>query len=58
MLNPAKPFVELWYKISRYFPGYKLHLVPFEDKHEGILSEIKLPGEKFDFLTGVCDSKS
>ena len=55
LLNPAKPFMDLWYKVNQSFPDYKLHLVPFEDNHEGILSE-KL-GEKFDFLIGVCDSK-
>lgn len=32
--------------------------MPFEDNHEGILSEIKSLGEKFDFLIGVCDSKA
>lgn len=58
MLNPAKPFMDLWYKINNNFQGYKLHLVPFEDNHEGILSEIKKLGEKFDFLIGVCDSKA
>ena len=39
-------------------PEYKLHLVPFEDNHEGILSEIEKLGKKFDFLIGVCDSKA
>lgn len=58
MLNPAKPFMDLWYQINQSFSGYKLHLVPFEDDHEGILSEIKKLGEKFDFLIGVCDSKA
>lgn len=58
LLNPAKPFVDLWYKLNQEFPDYKLHLVPFEDNHEGILSEIKKLGKKFDFLIGVCDSKS
>lgn len=57
MLNPAKPFIDLWYKVNHSFPNYKLHLVPFEDNHEGILTEIKSLGEKFDFLIGVCDSK-
>lgn len=36
---------------------YRLHLVPFEDNHEGIVFEINNLGEKFDFLVGVCDSK-
>ncbi len=58
LLNPAKPFMDLWYKLNHNFPDYKLHLDPFEDNHEGILSEIKSLGVKFDFLVGVCDSKA
>ena len=58
LLNPAKPFMDLWYQVNKSFPDYKLHLVPFEDNHEGILSEIEKLGEKFDFLIGVCDSKA
>ncbi len=58
LLNPAKPFMDLWYHVNKNFLDYKLHLVPFEDNHEGILNEIKKLGEKFDFLIGVCDSKS
>lgn len=58
LLNPAKPFMDLWYRVNKDFPEYKLHLVPFEDNHEGILSEISQLGEKFDFSIGVCDSKS
>lgn len=58
LLNPAKPFMDLWYRMNQYFPEYKLHLVPFEDNHEGILSEIEKLGKKFDFLIGVCDSKA
>ena len=34
LLNPAKPFMDLWYKVNKDFPNYKLHLVPFEDDHE------------------------
>ena len=58
LLNPAKPFLDLWYQVNQDFSGYKLHLVPFDDDHNGILKEIALLGEKFDFLIGVCDSKS
>lgn len=57
LLYPAKAFMDLWHKVSSQFPDYKLHLVPFEDNHEGILSEIEQLGKKFDFLLGVCDSK-
>ena len=48
LLNPAKPFIDLWYRVNKNFPDYKLHLVPFEDDHEGILSEIEKLGEKFE----------
>lgn len=58
LLNPAKPFMDLWYQVNRDFTDYKLHLVPFEDNHEGIVSEIRKLGEKFDFLIGVNDSKT
>lgn len=58
LLNPAKPFMDVWYRVNKDFPDYKLHLVPFEDNHEGILSVIEKLGEKFDFLIGVCDSKA
>lgn len=57
LLNPAKPFMDLWYQVNKEFPDYKLHLVPFEDNHEGILNEIEQLGTKFDFLIGVCDSR-
>lgn len=57
LLNPAKPFMDLWYRVCSSFPDYKLHLVPFEDDHTGILSEISRLGEKFDFLLAVCDSR-
>ena len=57
LLNPAKPFMDLWYRVNHAFPAYKLHLVPFEDNHKGILAEIEQLGKKFDFLIGVCDSR-
>ena len=50
--------MDLWYTFNQSFSDYKLHLVPFEDDHKGILREIKELGEKFDFLIGVCDSKA
>ena len=57
ILNPCKPFMDLWYRVNQKFPGYKLHIVPFEDVHHGILSEISALGKNFDFLVGVCDSR-
>lgn len=56
MLNPCKPFMDLWSQINDDFSGHKLHIVPFKDDHKGILSEISALGEKYDFLVGVCDS--
>lgn len=57
LLNPARPFMDLWYSVSGLFPGFRLQLVPFEDSHETILDEITSLGDKFDLLIGVCDSK-
>ena len=57
LLNPARPFMDLWYRVGQRFPDYKLQLVPFGDDHDGILGEIGALGEKFDFFMGVCDSK-
>ena len=56
LLNPAKPFVDLWYKLNCNYCDYNLHLVQYQDDSEGILSEIKQLGSKIDFLVGVCDS--
>ena len=54
---PCRPFMDLWYRFCGHFPGYQLHLVPYEDDHQGILGEIGALGEKFDFLIGACDSR-
>ena len=58
LLNPCKPFIDLWTRLSPHFPGYRLNIVPFEDEHTNILTKISALGEKFDFLTGVCDSSA
>lgn len=58
LLNPVKPFMDLWYKVNGEFSEYKLHLVPFNDDSNGIISEIRKLGEKFDFLIGVCNSRT
>lgn len=57
LLNPAKPLMDLWYLVNDRFPGYKLHLVPFDDNHNDIVSIVASLGERFDFLVGACDSK-
>lgn len=57
ILNPCKPFMDLWYQVNDRFPGYRLHIVPFEDDHDGILEQLEALGQKFDFLIGPCDSR-
>lgn len=57
LLNPCKPFMDLWYTIAKDFPGYKLNIVPYDDKHQNILNEIESLGKKMDFIIGVNDSK-
>ena len=56
LLNPCKPFVDLWSRIEHRFPEYKLHIVPFDDDNEGILSVIRTLGKSNDFVVGICDS--
>lgn len=58
LLNPAKVFMDIWYEANQEFSDYKLHLVSFQDDHNGIVNEIEKLGEKFDFLVGVCNSKT
>lgn len=58
LLNPAKPLMDLWYLVNDRFPDYKLHLVPFDDNHNDIVTVIASLGKKLDFLVGACDSKT
>ena len=57
ILNPCKPFMDLWCKVNHQFPDYRLHIIPFEDDHRDILSGIYALGNKFDFMVAACDSK-
>lgn len=56
LLNPCKPFMDLWNEVSRDFPEFKISVVPFDDEHSGILSVIERIGTDFDIIVGVCDS--
>lgn len=58
LLNPCTIFMDLWREIGDAFPRYAVHIVPFEDARGGILAEIGALGDKFDFLTGACDSSA
>ena len=57
LLNPCKPFMDLWYSVSGKLPQFKISIVPFDDEHSGILSVIERIGADFDFIVGVCDSQ-
>ena len=57
ILNPCKLFMDVWYQVSDQFPSFKLQVIPYEDNHNEILSEISALGNKFDFLVAGCDSK-
>ena len=58
MLFPGTKFMELWYTLGESFKSFSLQLIPFDDSHENLMSEINAIGEKFDFIVGPCDSKS
>lgn len=47
--------MDLWHQISDDFPGYKVHIVPFEDDYTNILFGISAFGEKYDFLIKLYD---
>lgn len=57
LLNPCKPFMDIWNELSDEFSGFRIQIVPFDDNHTGILDIIGNIGKKFDFIVGVCDSK-
>lgn len=56
LLNPCKPFMDLWSEVSGSFPEFRISVVPFDDEHSGILSVIGRIGTDFDIIVGVCDS--
>lgn len=57
ILNPCKPFMDLWYQVNERFPGFRLQIIPFDDDHSDILEKVAALGEKFDFLIAACDSR-
>lgn len=56
LLNPSTPFMDLWQQASPKLPQYSLHIIPFDDRRDGILDEIERIGEKYDFLVAACGS--
>lgn len=58
LLNPAKPFVDIYYKLCSDFSDYNLNLISFEDDNKEIVKEVSKLGVKFDFLVGICDFRT
>ena len=58
MLNPCKPFMDLWNKASGAFPHLKVQVVPFDDTARGISDVIAQVGSSFDFIVGPMNSLS
>ena len=56
ILNPAMPFLDIWKRVSDDFPGFDLEMIPFDDDHSDIMSEVSQIGRKFDVFMGVSDS--
>ena len=57
LLNPCKPFMDLWYQLDREFSSYRLNIVPFRTTTTSILSKSQHSGKNLIFLIGVCDSQ-
>lgn len=56
LLNPCKPFMDLWRGLGERVSGFKIEVTPFDDDRAGILSVIARVGADFDFIVAVCDS--
>ncbi|MDE7288622.1 MAG: LysR family transcriptional regulator, partial [Oscillospiraceae bacterium] len=56
-LNPAKPLIDMWHKISPATEKYRIKIVPYSDDHDNILSVVASLGKTIDFMVGVFDSQ-
>ena len=56
-LNPAKPLIDMWHKISPVSEKYRIKIVPYSDDHDQILSVVASLGKTIDFMVGVFDSQ-
>ena len=57
-MNPCRPAMDIWRKISHLHTGFKLQIVPFDDSWTRVLDTFDSLGESFDFLVAACDSKT
>ncbi|HIU25744.1 MAG TPA: LysR family transcriptional regulator [Candidatus Copromorpha excrementigallinarum] len=58
IMNPCRPAMDIWRKISHLHTGFKLQIVPFDDSWTRVLDTFDSLGESFDFLVAACDSKT
>lgn len=56
VLNPCKILMDLWGQVNDIYSDFKIHVIPFDDDQNNILSVISGIGKKFDFIVGACDS--
>ncbi len=57
LLNPCRPFMELWYHLCSRFPKYQIQVVSLGDETTGILAELPKLGKKFDFFIGAYNDE-
>lgn len=58
MINPAKIFLDIWENIKGQMPHYDFRIVNFIDNKTDALSKVDDLEDKYDVLSGVCDSRT
>lgn len=58
MINPAKIFLDIWENIKGQMPHYDFRIVNFIDNKTDALSKVDALEDKYDVLSGVCDSRT
>ncbi len=56
MMNPCKPLVELWRRVSSEFPKIKMSIIPYDDNANTVLNVLDSLGKNFDVLVAPCNS--
>lgn len=57
-LNPSSVLTDLWAPLRERYPQYRIHIVPYEDTKEQIMSVVSSLGERIDLLVGSFNSRS
>lgn len=56
MMNPCRPLMKLWKKISGEFPKMKMQIIPYDDNASVVLNVLDTLGKDFDFIVAPCNS--